>query len=114
MLIECNENTGHGLYQLASGRGVLNADFLLIFDKITARNARNARIPNAFESKRKACQKANAHFQLPKVYLKLRPYLFPNTSTAVRGCETPGRGQPQPRRRPPMIAPPQPSAIDQP
>ena len=82
VLIECNENTGHGLYQLASGRGVLNADFPPIFDKITARIAG---IPNAFESKTKACQKAKAHFQLPKTYLNLRPYLFPNTSTGVSG-----------------------------
>ena len=59
LLIECNENTGHALYQLASGRGVLNADFLPVFDKITARNAR---ILGAFEAKRKAYQKAKAQF----------------------------------------------------
>jgi hypothetical protein len=59
LLIECNENTGHGLYQLASGRGALNADFLPVFDKITARNAR---ILQAFETKRKAYQKAKAQF----------------------------------------------------
>jgi len=59
VLIECNENTGHALYQLASGRGVLNADFLPTFDKIVARNAR---ILQAFESKRKAYQKAKAAF----------------------------------------------------
>ena len=57
LLIECNENTGHGLYQLASGRGVLNHDFLPVFDKITARNTR---ILAAFEAKRKAYQKAKA------------------------------------------------------
>ena len=59
LLIECNENTGHALYQLASGRGVLNADFLPTFDKITTRNAR---ILSAFETKRKAYQKAKAQF----------------------------------------------------
>ncbi len=59
LLIECNENTGHALYQLASGRGVLNADFLPVFDKITTRNAR---ILQAFEAKRKAYQKAKARF----------------------------------------------------
>ncbi|MBC7477967.1 MAG: hypothetical protein H7317_07710 [Pseudorhodobacter sp.] len=59
VLIECNENTGHGLYQLASGRGILNADFLPTFDKITARNTR---ILQAFASKRKAYQKAKAQF----------------------------------------------------
>ncbi len=59
LLIECNENTGHGLYQLASGRGVLNGDFLPVFDQITARNAR---ILAAFETKRKAYQKAKAQF----------------------------------------------------
>ena len=57
LLIECNENTGHALYQLASGRGVLNGDFLPIFDKIVARNAR---ILAAFEARRKAYQKAKA------------------------------------------------------
>ncbi len=59
LLIECNENTGHGLYQLASGKGVLNSDFLPVFDKITARNTR---ILAAFETKRKAYQKAKAQF----------------------------------------------------
>lgn len=59
VLIECNENTGHGLYQLASGRGVLNADFLPSFDKIIRRNMR---ILQDFESKRKAYQKAKARF----------------------------------------------------
>ena len=59
LLIECNENTGHALYQLAAGRGVLNPDFLPVFDKITTRNAR---ILGAFEAKRKAYQKAKARF----------------------------------------------------
>lgn len=40
VLIECNENTAHGIYQLASGRGVLNPDFLPIFAKVAARNTR--------------------------------------------------------------------------
>ncbi len=59
LLIECNENTGHGLYQLGSDRGILNADFLPVFDKITARNTR---ILAAFETKRKAYQKSKAQF----------------------------------------------------
>ena len=59
VMIECNENTGHGLYQLASGRGILNADFLPVFDQITARNTR---ILQAFETKRRAYQKAKAQF----------------------------------------------------
>ena len=59
LLIECNENTGHGLYQLASGRGVLNADFTPVFAKV---EARNAQILLAFEAKRKAYQKAKAQF----------------------------------------------------
>lgn len=56
-LIECNENTGHGLYQLASGRGVLNADFAPAFAAI---EARNARLIAAFDAKRKAYQTAKA------------------------------------------------------
>ncbi len=59
VLIECNENTGHSLYQLASGRGVLNEGFLPVFDQIVARNTR---ILAAFEAKRKAYQKAKAQF----------------------------------------------------
>jgi hypothetical protein len=56
-LIECNENTGHGLYQLASGRGVLNADFA---PKFAAVEARNARLIAAFDARRKAYQAAKA------------------------------------------------------
>ncbi|OIQ75517.1 hypothetical protein GALL_428120 [mine drainage metagenome] len=37
-VIECNENTCHTLYQCASGRGVLNADFLPAFAKVDAHN----------------------------------------------------------------------------
>lgn len=59
LLIECNENTGHALYQLAAGRGVLNADFLPTFDKVAARNTR---ILAAFEAKRQAYQKAKSRF----------------------------------------------------
>ncbi|MCX7287005.1 MAG: hypothetical protein NTW20_05455 [Rhodobacterales bacterium] len=40
VLIECNENTSHGIYQLATGRGLLNATFSAAFDKVDARNAR--------------------------------------------------------------------------
>lgn len=56
-LIECNENTGHGLYQMASGRGVLNADFT---PKFAAVEARNARLIAAFDARRKSYQAAKA------------------------------------------------------
>ena len=56
-LIECNENTGHGLYQLASGRGILNADFAPAF---TAVKARNIALISAFDARRKAYQRAKA------------------------------------------------------
>ena len=56
LLIECNENTGHALSQLASGRSVLNAGFLPTFDKITSRSL------TAFETRRQAYQKAKAQF----------------------------------------------------
>jgi hypothetical protein len=59
VMIECNENTGHALYQLAADRGVLNADFLPVFDQVMARNAR---LLADFESGRKAYQKAKAQF----------------------------------------------------
>lgn len=59
LIIECNENTGHALYQLAANRGVLNAEFLPVFDQIIARNTR---ILAAFEAKRKAYQRAKARF----------------------------------------------------
>lgn len=39
LVIECNENPGHALYQLASGRGILSAAFTPVFDKVIARNA---------------------------------------------------------------------------
>ena len=38
-LIECNENAGHMLYQLAHDRGALNPDFTAIFAGVEARNA---------------------------------------------------------------------------
>lgn len=38
-LIECNENTGHMLYQLSHDRGALNADFMAVFAEVEARNA---------------------------------------------------------------------------
>lgn len=39
VVIECNSNPFHSLYQLATGRGVLNTDFKPVFDKIIARNS---------------------------------------------------------------------------
>jgi Sugar-transfer associated ATP-grasp len=56
-LVECNENTGHGLFQLASGRGVLNADFAPAFAAV---KARNAALIAAFDAKKKAYQRAKA------------------------------------------------------
>ena len=56
-LIECNENTGHGLYQLASGRGILNPDFAPAFAAV---KARNASLIAAFDTRRKAYQTAKA------------------------------------------------------
>ncbi len=38
-LIECNENTGHMLYQLSHDRGALNPDFRAVFTEVEARNA---------------------------------------------------------------------------
>ncbi|WP_309663560.1 sugar-transfer associated ATP-grasp domain-containing protein [Tabrizicola sp.] len=40
VLIECNENTAHGIFQLAAGRGILNDDFKPVFAEVIARNAR--------------------------------------------------------------------------
>lgn len=59
LLIECNENTGHPLYQLASGRGILNTDFTPVFDKVFARNTA---ILQAFAAKRKAHRKVMSAF----------------------------------------------------
>ena len=56
-LIECNENTGHGLYQLASGRGILNDGFAPAF---TAVKARNETLIAAFDARRKDYQRAKA------------------------------------------------------
>lgn len=58
-LIECNENTGHGLYQYAADRGALNDDFRPVFDRIIARNAR---MDAAFATRRKAYHKAKQRF----------------------------------------------------
>lgn len=58
-LIECNENTGHALYQLSSDRGILNADFLPVFDAVMARNAKMAA---THEADRKAYHKAQSRF----------------------------------------------------
>lgn len=53
-LIECNENTGHALYQLSHDRGVLNDQFRPVFAAIRARNAellaRHARQRRAYEA----------------------------------------------------------------
>ena len=59
LLIECNENTGHAFYQLAASRGILNADFLPVFDRIKARNTAFSR---AFHERRMAYQKAKYRF----------------------------------------------------
>jgi hypothetical protein len=37
VIIECNANPFHTLYQLAHDRGILNADFAPVFDKVEAR-----------------------------------------------------------------------------
>ena len=58
-LIECNENTGHALYQYAADRGVMNADFQLVF---TAIMARNAGMEQANAAKHKAYTAAKARF----------------------------------------------------
>lgn len=39
-IIECNTNSGHMLYQLASGRGAMNPDFMPVFERVIARNKR--------------------------------------------------------------------------
>lgn len=39
VMIECNDNPHHTLYQLATGKGILNADFRPVFDDV-ARRAR--------------------------------------------------------------------------
>ena len=58
-LIECNENTGHALYQYAADRGVMNADFQPVF---TAVMARNARMEQANAARHKAYTAAKARF----------------------------------------------------
>ena len=58
-LIECNENTGHALYQYAADRGVLNEDFRPVFDRIVARNAA---MGAAHDARRKAYQSAKSRF----------------------------------------------------
>ena len=37
VIIECNANPFHALYQLSEGRGILNADMTPVFDKVAAR-----------------------------------------------------------------------------
>jgi hypothetical protein len=39
-ILECNENPRHRLYQLATARGVLNAEFKPVFEKIKTANAK--------------------------------------------------------------------------
>lgn len=58
-LIECNENTGHALYQYAADRGIRNADFMPIFDRIIAYNEQRGR---NFDEKRKAHLAKKAKF----------------------------------------------------
>lgn len=58
-LIECNENTGHALYQYAADRGIMNADFRPVFDRVIARNQR---AEQSFATKRKAYTAAKAKF----------------------------------------------------
>jgi hypothetical protein len=58
-LIECNENTGHELYQLAADRGILNGTFLPLFDAVAARNAR---LLAQIAARRTAYQQAKAQF----------------------------------------------------
>jgi hypothetical protein len=41
VIIECNGNPHHSIYQLASGRGLLNADFAPTLDRIARRQAEN-------------------------------------------------------------------------
>ncbi len=40
LVVECNENPSHTLYQFATGRGFLNAEFRAVIARIEARNAR--------------------------------------------------------------------------
>ena len=58
-LIECNENTGHALYQFAADRGVMNADFQPVFAAVTARNAG---MEQANAAKHKAYTAAKSRF----------------------------------------------------
>lgn len=39
VIVECNDNPFHMLYQLANGRGIKNADFMPVFDRVAARSA---------------------------------------------------------------------------
>ena len=58
-IIECNENPHHGLYQLATARGILNEAFTPVFDKIKAANAAYV---SAFAAKTKAYVGKRAQF----------------------------------------------------
>jgi len=37
LIIECNANPHHMLYQLATGKGIHNPDFAEVFDRVAAR-----------------------------------------------------------------------------
>ncbi|MBD3677583.1 MAG: hypothetical protein HUJ27_04180 [Rhodobacteraceae bacterium] len=39
-IVECNENTGHDFYQMATGRGPLNEDLMPHFERVIARSKR--------------------------------------------------------------------------
>jgi hypothetical protein len=58
-IIECNENPHHGLYQLATARGILNDRFKPVFEKIKTANANYAA---AFSAKTKAYVSGRARF----------------------------------------------------
>ena len=40
VIIECNDNPFHTLYQLSHGRGVLNPDFAPVFDRVAEVSAK--------------------------------------------------------------------------
>ncbi|PWE29421.1 hypothetical protein DDZ14_16870 [Maritimibacter sp. 55A14] len=47
VIVECNTSPFHGLYQLASGRGVLNAEFRPVFERVFARHGAAAKARKA-------------------------------------------------------------------
>ena len=58
-IIECNENPHHGLYQLATARGILNDGFKPVFEKI---KTANAKYMEAFSAKTKTYVGKRAQF----------------------------------------------------